>query len=702
MAVQVTAGIGQKKITIETGEIARQAGGSVVVRCGDTIVFSAATAASKSKPGFDFFPLTIDYREKFYSSGRIPGGFLRREGRPADRETLVSRLADRPMRPLFPDGFNNETQVFMYTLSYDGENEPDVLAVNTASAALTISDVPFLGPVGAVRMGIVDGALVVNPTREERKKSAMDVVVAGTSTAITMVEGEAHEVTEARLVEALELAHSEIKKLCAAQLELAAKAPNEKMGFEPAVRETAVHEQIREKFSAEIKTAVCIPEKHQRAGALSEIKSKIVKALTTDENRAALEGTIKSAYDDVEQMVVRHMIVTEGRRADGRGLAEVRPISIRTGVLPRAHGSALFTRGETQVLVAVTLGTGQDEQLIDNIEGKSDKDYYFHYNFPPFSVGEVKFQPGPGRREIGHGMLAERAVGFCLPDKEKFPYTVRVVSEVMESNGSSSMASVCGGTLALMDAGVQIKAPVAGVAMGLVAEGDKTAIITDILGLEDALGDMDFKVAGTRKGITAIQMDIKTVGLSMQIMKDALAQANGARMHILDQMAAALPKPKDDISLYAPRMIIVKVPSDMVGAVIGPGGKIIRSITEASNSQIDIEDDGTVKIFAANLEDAQKAKTMVENIVQPAEIGKTFIGKVTRIVDFGAFVQISPGTEGLVHISHMAPHRIDRVSDVVSEGDEILVKVIDVDQRTKKIRLSHKEALEDEKAGKKK
>lgn len=702
MAVQVSAQIGQKKITIETGEIARQAGGSVVVRCGDTIVFSAATAATKPKPGFDFFPLTIDYREKFYASGRIPGGFLRREGRPADRETLVSRLADRPMRPLFPDGFNNETQVFMYTLSYDGENEPDVLAVNAASAALTISDVPFLGPVGAVRMGMLDGALVVNPTREERKKSALDVVVAGTATAITMVEGEAHEVTEAKLVEALEVAHAEIKKLCAAQLELAGKAPQEKMGYEPAVRETDVHEQIREKFSAEIKTAVCIPEKHQRAVALSEIKAKIVKGLATDENRAQLEGTIKSAYDDVEQMVVRHMIVTEKKRADGRGLTDVRPITIRTGVLPRAHGSALFTRGETQVLVAVTLGTGQDEQLIDNIEGKSDKAYYFHYNFPPFSVGEVKFQPGPGRREIGHGMLAERAVGFCLPDKEKFPYTVRIVSEVMESNGSSSMASVCGGTLALMDAGVQITAPVAGVAMGLVMEGDKTAIITDILGLEDALGDMDFKVAGTRKGITAIQMDIKTVGLSMQIMKDALAQANKARMHILDQMAAALPKPKDDISLYAPRMIIVKVPSDMVGAVIGPGGKIIRSITEASNSQIDIEDDGTVKIFAANLEDAQKAKTMVENIVQPAEIGKTFIGKVTRIVDFGAFVQISPGTEGLVHISHMAPHRIDRVSDVVSEGDEILVKVIDVDQRTKKIRLSHKEALEDEKAGKKK
>jgi polyribonucleotide nucleotidyltransferase len=696
----ITVEIGQKKITFETGEIARQAGGSVMVRCGDTMVFSAATGATKPKPGFDFFPLTIDYREKFYASGRIPGGFLRREGRPGDREVLVSRLADRPIRPLFPDGFNNETQVFMYTFSYDGENEPDVLAVNAASTALLLSDIPFLGPVGAVRMGMVDGAFVVNPTREQRKKGALDIVVAGTATAITMVEGECLEVTEAKLVEALEIAHAEIKKLCAAQVELSSRNPQEKMKFTAAVRETDIHEQIRVKYGAEIKTAVCIPEKHKRSDSLSEIKAKIIKELTTDENRATLEGTIKDAYEDVEQQVVRLMILNEGKRADGRGLTDVRPITIRTGVLPRAHGSALFTRGETQVLVAVTLGTGQDEQLIDCIEGKSDKAYYFHYNFPPFSVGEVKFQPGPGRREIGHGMLAERAVSFCLPEKDKFPYTVRIVSEVMESNGSSSMASVCGGVLALMDAGVQIKAPVAGVAMGLVAEGNKTAIITDILGLEDALGDMDFKVAGTRKGITAIQMDIKTIGLSMQIMKDALAQANIARMHILDQMAAALPKPKDDISLYAPRMIIVKVPSDMVGAVIGPGGKIIRSITEASNSQIDIEDDGTVKIFAANLEDAQKAKTMVENIVMPAEIGKVFMGKVTRIVDFGAFVQISPGTEGLVHISHMSPNRIDRVTDVCSEGDELLVKIIDVDQRTKKIRLSHKEALEDQKAGK--
>ncbi|MBI3794037.1 MAG: polyribonucleotide nucleotidyltransferase [Nitrospinae bacterium] len=696
MKVQVGAEIGGKKITIETGEIARQAGGSVMVQCGETMVFCAATAANKPKEGVDFFPMSIDYKEKFYASGKIPGGFLRREGRPGDREILVSRLADRPIRPLFPDGFANETQVFMYTLSYDMENEPDVLAVNAASSALMLSNVPFLGPVGAVRIGMIDGKLIVNPTHKERVGSKIDIVVAGTADAITMVEGESLEITEATLVEGLELAHVEIKKLCAIQSDLAKQCGKEKMKFEKAVRETEMHSTIKTKYAGAIKSAITTPEKHKRAESLSEIKAKIVKELTTDENRAELTPTIKSAYDDVEQTVLRNLVVDDHIRADGRGLTDVRPITIRTGVLPRTHGSALFTRGETQVVVAVTLGTGQDEQLMDNIEGKTDKAYMFHYNFPPFSVGEVKFAPGPGRREIGHGMLAERAVSFCLPDKKDFPYTVRIVSEVMESNGSSSMASVCGGTLALMDAGVKIKAPVAGVAMGLVTEGEKYAIITDILGIEDALGDMDFKVAGTRKGITAIQMDIKTTGLSMKIMTEALAQANKGRMHILDQMAEAMPKPKDDISKYAPRMIIVKVPSDMVGAVIGPGGKIIRSITEASNSQIDIEDDGTVKIFATNTEDAMKAKTMVENIVQPAEIGKVFTGKVTRVVDFGAFVEISPGTEGLVHISHLANHRVNRVTDVVQEGQELLVKIIDVDQRTRKIRLSHKEALEDQ------
>jgi len=697
MASQVEVENGRKTTTFETGEIARQAGGSVVVRCGDSIVLSAATAASSPKVGFDFFPLTIDYREKFYAAGRIPGGFLRREGRASDRETLVSRLTDRPMRPLFPDGFMNESQVFMYSLSYDNENVTDVMAVNAASAALMLSNIPFLGPVGAVRIGMIDNAFIVNPTHEERQKGALDVVIAGTADSITMVEGEAKEITEARLVEALELAHKEIKKICQAQNALVAKVgAKEKIAFAPAVRETEMHEKIRQQFTAEIKATICIPEKHNRANSLSVLKGKIVAALTTDENRVALSPTVKSSYDDVEQQIMRLMIVNEGKRADGRSLTDVRPITIRTGILPRTHGSALFTRGETQVIVVVTLGTGQDEQLLDNIEGKTNKAYMFHYNFPPFSVGEVKFSGGPGRREIGHGVLAERAVSFCIPDAKVFPYTVRIVSEVMESNGSSSMASVCGGTLALMDAGVQIIAPVAGVAMGLIVENGKSAVLTDILGMEDALGDMDFKVAGSRKGITAIQMDIKSLGLSTDTMRMALEQAHKARLHILEQMESAMPKPKDDISPFAPRMLIMKVPSDMVGAVIGPGGKIIRSITEATKSQIDIEDDGTVKIFAANLDDAKKAQTMVENIVQPAEIGKIFMGKITRIVDFGAFVEISPGTEGLVHISHLAQHRVNRVTDVVSEGQEILVKIIDVDQRTRKIRLSHKEAVEDQ------
>ncbi len=693
-ATRVEVEIGGKIIAIESGEIARQAGGSVMVYCGESIVFGAATSAASPKEGQDWFPLSMDYREKFYASGKIPGSFARREARPSEREILTSRLADRPIRPLFPDGFMNDTQVFTYALSYDGINECDVLSILASSASLFVSNVPFHGPVGAVRMGYIDGVLVVNPTAEERKKSLMDIVVAGTDDSITMVEGESKEISEELLIQALEVAHTAIHKLCAAQKELAAKVGRPKMAFTAADRDNEWHEKIRS-HRADIKAVICIKDKHARIEAMAAVKKTIIETYITPENKATAGKIIKGAYDDVEQQVLREMILNEGLRADGRTLTEVRPITIRTGVLPRAHGSALFTRGETQVVVAITLGTGQDEQLIDNIEGKSHKNYMYHYNFPPFSVGETKGAPGPGRREIGHGALAERALQWTLPDAKEFPYTLRIVSEVMESNGSSSMASVCGGSLALMDGGVKIKAPIAGVAMGLVAEGDKFAILTDILGIEDALGDMDFKVAGSRKGITAIQMDIKLTGIKIEIMKQALMQALKGRLHILDQMEAAMPNVAPDISKYAPRMIIMKVPNDMIGAIIGPGGKNIRAITEATKTQIDIEDDGSVKIFAANSIDAEKAKSFIETIIEPATIGKLYFGKVTRIVDFGAFVEIAPGTEGLVHISHCSDKRINSVSEVMAEGDQIWVKVIDVDPRTRKIRLSHKEAVAD-------
>lgn len=692
---RVEVQIGNSTLFIETGEMARQAGGAVLVGYADSMIFAAATAQDEPKKDLDFFPLTIDYREKFYAAGKIPGGFFKREGRPTEKETLASRLTDRPIRPLFPDGFAHETQVLLYALSHDGENDTDVLTITAASAALMVSNIPFNGPVSAVRVGKLNGEFVINPLLSSTDDLTLDMLVAGSSDHIMMVEGGAKESPEHEVIEALKFAHAEIRKICKIQLELASKVSKPKIEFTPPEKDTEYHEKVSVQFSEEIKTAVCTPEKEERAAAVSALKKKVVAALTTEENLEELEGTIKGAFGDTRKQVVRKMILEEGRRVDGRGLKDVRPITIRTGILPRTHGSALFTRGETQALVVVTLGTGMDEQTLDNIEGKKSRKFMFHYNFPPFCVGEVKFHGGPGRREIGHGSLASRGVFFAVPDHEEFPYTIRIVSEILESNGSSSMASICGGTLALMDAGVKIKAPVAGVAMGLVSEGDRTAILTDILGMEDALGDMDFKVAGTRNGITAIQMDIKIEGISTDLMEKALEQAHQARLHILDVMQEAMPEPREEISPYAPRMITIKIPTDMIGAIIGPGGKVIRGITEATGSMIDVGDDGQVKIFSTDSEGAEKAREMVERIITPAEIGKIYKGKVVRIVDFGAFVEIAPGVDGLVHISHIDHKRIERVSDVISEGEEIFVKVIDIDQRTKKIRLSRKEALEE-------
>lgn len=695
MITRVEVEVGHSKVSIETGEMARQAGGAVIIQYGDSVVLGAATADSKPREGVDFFPLTIDYREKFYAAGKIPGGFFKREARPSEKETLVCRLTDRPIRPLFPKGFANETQVLLYALSHDGENDTDVLAVTAASAALMVSDVPFEGPIAAVRVGSIDGKFVVNPTLSQREESTLDMVVCGSADSIVMVEGMAKQLPEHQIMEALKFAHEHVKELCRIQVELASRANKPKMSFAPPAEDNEWHGKIRETFEGEMKTAVCTPGKMEKSAEVSKLKKKVVESLTTEENRNELSGAIKGAFGDVQKQIVRKMILEEGVRVDGRDLKSVRPITIRTGILPRTHGSVLFTRGETQALVVATLGTGTDEQTLDNIEGKKTRTFMLHYNFPPFSVGEVKFTGGPGRREIGHGALAERAVSAAVPSHDEFPYTIRIVSEILESNGSSSMASVCGGTLALMDAGVKIKAPVAGIAMGLVTEDGKNAILTDILGMEDALGDMDFKVAGTRDGISAIQMDIKVAGISLELMEQALEQAREARLHILDVMQKAVPSPRDDISKYAPKMMTIQIPPDMIGSVIGPGGKTIRSITEATQAQVDIDNSGAVKIFAADSAQAEKAKAMVENIVKPVDIGSIFNGKVVRIVDFGAFVEISPGTEGLVHISHMANHRINRVSDVFSEGDEILVKVIEVDSRTKKIRLSHKEALND-------
>ena len=692
-ATRVEVQIGEHTLSIETGEMARQAGGAVLIGYADSVVFAAATAQPEPKRDLDFFPLTIDYREKFYAAGKIPGGFFKREGRPTEKETLASRLTDRPIRPLFPKDFANETQVLLYALSHDGENDTDVLTINAASAALMVSNIPFNGPVSALRVGKLDGKLVINPGISTYGDLTIDMLVAGSPDHIMMVEGGAQNIPEHDIVEALKFAHEEIKKICKIQQELADKVHKPKMEFASSEKDTEYHAKVGEKFTAEIKTAVCTPGKEEKSQALSELKAKVVAEFTTDENKDELTGTIKGAFSDTQKEIVRKMILDEGTRADGRGLTDVRPITIRTGILPRTHGSVLFTRGETQALVVATLGTGQDEQTLDNIEGRKSRKFMLHYNFPPFSVGEVKFTGGPGRREIGHGSLAHRAVSYALPDHEDFPYTIRIVSEILESNGSSSMASVCGGTIALMDAGVKIKAPVAGVAMGLVKEGDRTAILTDILGMEDALGDMDFKVAGTRNGITAIQMDIKIEGISTDLMEEALTQAKDARLHILDVMEKAVPKPKDDISPHAPRMITVKIPTDMIGAIIGPGGKMIRAITEETNSMIDVNDEGIVKIFSTNTEDAERAKVRIEQIITPAEIGKIYKGKVVRIVDFGAFVEIAPGVDGLVHISHIDHQRIERVSDVLTEGEEIMVKVIDIDQRSKKIRLSRKEAL---------
>jgi len=687
--------INGQPFSIETGKVAKQADGSVVVRFGDTMVLATVVAAKTAKESQDFFPLTVEYRERAYAGGRIPGGYFKREGAPVKKEILTCRLIDRPIRPLFPDGFRNEVQVVCLAISGDPNNDPDVLAMNGASAALCLSGIPFAGPVGAVRVGLIDGQFVANPTTAQQDASQLELVVAGTEEGVLMVEAGAKEVSEDKMLEAIAFAHEQCKRMARMQKELVAKAGKPRWAYDPAAgRDQELAARVRGLAAPKLAAALAVHEKHARADAVSRVFDEVWAALGVDD---AKKGAVRAAFEEAESAEVRKMIVERGLRVDGRRVDEIRPISIEVGYLPRAHGSSLFTRGETQALVSATLGTKSDEQKIEALEGESYRHFMLHYNFPPFSVGEVRRFGSPSRRDIGHGALAERAVEAVMPPKEEFPYTVRVVSDIMESNGSSSMASVCGASLALMDAGAPLKSHVAGIAMGLVKEGDRVGILTDIMGTEDHYGDMDFKVAGTEKGVTALQMDIKITGVSVDIMRQALTQAREARLIVLGKMRETLEKPRTELSPYAPRFVTIKIRQEKIREIIGPGGKVVRGIQDATGAKIDIEDDGRVTVFSPDSASVQKAVGMIQDICREVELDRIYLGKVKKIVEFGAFVEVIPNTEGLLHISQIAESRIRSVQDVLSEGDEVLVKVIEVDGNGK-MRLSRKMALRDQPA----
>jgi polyribonucleotide nucleotidyltransferase len=685
-----------KKISLETGDLAKQAGGTVIARQGDTMVLVAATMASKPREGIDFFPLTVDFREKTYAAGKIPGSFFKREARPGELETLTCRLIDRPIRPLFDDGFMNETQVICMVISHDQENPADVVALTGASAALLVSDIPFNNPIAGARVGRIDGNFVFNPTYEESANSDLNLVMAGTSDGIVMVEAGATELTEDIMMDALEFGHDRIKKIIEVQKQLHSLISKEKAKVEKQVFDEELQKKANDLVRDKLVAAMDISGKKERTEAVKALRDSL-EAELNPEDCGDLKGILGNLFHDIEKEVVRTLILDKSYRVDGRGLSDVRPITIQTGYLPRAHGSAVFTRGETQALVVATMGTSVDEQRMDSLEFKGTKSFLLHYNFPAFCTGEVKFMAGPGRREIGHGMLAERSLIPVLPSKDDFPYTIRIVSEILESNGSSSMASVCGGSLSMMDAGIPIKAPVAGIAMGLIKEGDRSAILSDILGSEDHLGDMDFKVAGTKDGITALQMDIKIGGLDKELMGRALQQAKEGRLHILGEMEKALTTHREEMSVYAPRIVTLKVPKDKIRDIIGAGGKVIRGIIEQTGVSIDINDDGIVSIASTDKQASQAAIDIVQSLIEEVEVGKIYLGKVKKIVDFGAFVEIIPGTDGLVHISQVCDRRIKSVSDEIQEGDEIKVKVIDVDSQGK-VKLSRKEALKEEAA----
>jgi polyribonucleotide nucleotidyltransferase len=681
-----------QKITLETGKIAKQANGAVVVRSGDTVVLVSACANEEPKPGAAFFPLTVDYREYTYAAGKFPGGFIKREGRPSEKEILTSRLIDRPIRPLFPEGFMNESQVIAMVLSADPKRDPSTLAIIGAGASLAISDIPFQHVLGGVRVGSVNGKLVANPSYDETRESKVNIVVAGTEEGIVMVEAGAQHASEEEVLEAIEYGHTCCKKIAAGIKELVAKAGKKKWEVTPPVINKELYAKIEAQIRKELTDALDTKKypKLESYHRVHEAKKKVVEALPEEQQA---EG--KELFDTLKERIFRDEMLKAKRRPDGRAFDEIRNIDCEVGVLPRTHGSALFTRGETQALVTVTLGTKDDEQRIEMFDlTETSKRFMLHYNFPPFSVGEVGFMRGPGRREVGHGALAERSIAAVIPDDKKFPYTLRVVSDILESNGSSSMASVCGGILALMDAGVPISEPVAGIAMGLVLEGKDYAILTDIAGAEDHYGDMDFKVAGSRQGITGLQMDIKVPNVTTKIMKEALAQAKGARMFILDKMVAVIDKPRGEMSQYAPRIYTLTIPTDKIRDLIGPGGKMIRSIVDETGVKIDVEDDGSVKIFASDGESAKAAIQRVTDICAVAEVGKTYLGKVVRLAEFGAFVEIFPGTDGLLHISEISENRIKAVRDELKEGDQILVKVLALEGN--KIKLSRKAVLREQ------
>jgi polyribonucleotide nucleotidyltransferase len=687
---------GGRRLSFETGKLAKQAHGSVVVRTGDNVVLATAVANPDPREGIDFFPLTVDYREYTYAGGRIPGGFIKREGRPSEREILTSRMIDRPIRPLFPDGFKCETQVIAFVLSADTENDPDVAGINGASAALTISDIPFNGPIGAVRVGLVNGAFVVNPTYSEMRDSLLNIMVVGTAEGIVMIESGAKEVKEETVVDAIEFAHAEIKKICASINELKQKVGRQKRAVTPPEFDQSYYDSLKKKIGADL-TDRLDTERHPKAESytlIKDLKKELTSALPEDDE--AGRAKLKNYYETLRERIFREQVINEKRRPDGRAFDQIREIWCEVGVLPRTHGSAIFTRGETQALVTTTLGTSDDMQRLEVFEGEAKKRFMLHYNFPPFSVGEVAFLRGAGRREIGHGALAERALSAALPTEENWPYAMRVVSDILESNGSSSMASVCGASLSLMDAGVPLKSPVAGVAMGLVKEGEKYAILTDIAGAEDHYGDMDFKVAGTKDGITALQMDIKVGGITAQIMREALSQAQRGRLFILDKMNEALAGHREKVSSFAPRIYTLQIPVDKIRDVIGPGGKMIRSIIEQTGVKIDVEDSGKVNVASNDETSANKALEIIRNLTATAEIGKTYLGTVSRLADFGAFVEILPGTDGLLHISEVAEHRIKDVRDELKEGDQVLVKVLAVEGN--RIRLSRKAILKEQRA----
>lgn len=690
MEQSVQVEVSGKTITISTGKIAKQASGAVMISSGDTMVLVTAVALKTAKEGQGFFPLTVNYQEKAYAGGKIPGSFFKREGRPSDNETLTCRLIDRPIRPLFPENFMNDTQVMATVMSADKENDPGILALIGASAALMVSDVPFAGPIAGVKVGRIDGVLVANPSLDDLEKSDLEIVVAASKDAIIMVEGCADEVTEADLLEAIFFGHQAIQPVLKAQEELVAKVNPVKRAVPPPVVNLELKEKVRSLAIDKMKNAVRIKSKQERHDTIDAVTSEVTAALI-----GAYEGSEKEILgfiEDLEYNLVREHIIKDGERIDGRDTKTIRAISTEVGLLPRAHGSALFTRGETQAIVAATLGTSIDEQRIDSLYGDSRKRFLLHYNFPPYSVGETSFRLAPGRREIGHGMLAERALQKVLPKHDDFPYTIRIVSDITESNGSSSMATVCGGAMSLMDAGIPIKAPVAGIAMGLIKEGDGFAILSDILGDEDHLGDMDFKVAGTTAGVTALQMDIKIGGVTREIMQIALAQAKEGRLHILNEMAKTLAAPRGDLSTYAPRITTIFVKTDKIRDVIGSGGKNIRSVTEATGVTIDIDDTGRINIASTNKESCELAIKMIRNLTAEAEEGKLYMGTVKKVMEFGAFVEIFPGTDGLVHVSELDTERVKNVTDVLNEGDKVLVKCIGIDKQGK-IKLSRKEAL---------